>query len=158
MQTYWLDTGMRQMAIASISGYQRYLSPHKGFKCAHRVLYGGKSCSEYVKQVIAQEGLVSAISASRHRFAACHTANHILQATAMRSEGEENEGDETEETRNRKNSSSPRSSNPYSDPCNSYYLVPSCVDCSGLDCISGLDCSGLDCSGAYCGDFGGCSW
>jgi len=32
-----------------ISLYQRYVSPYKGFRCAHRVLHGGDSCSEYIQ-------------------------------------------------------------------------------------------------------------
>ncbi len=35
------------LAIAAITGYQRYLSPYKGFRCAHRVLHQGESCSQY---------------------------------------------------------------------------------------------------------------
>jgi putative component of membrane protein insertase Oxa1/YidC/SpoIIIJ protein YidD len=34
-------------AIASLNTYQKYLSPHKGFSCPHRLAYGGDSCSEY---------------------------------------------------------------------------------------------------------------
>lgn len=47
-----VDTPTRQIAIACIGGYQRYLSPHKGFVCAHRRLHGGDSCSQYVKTVL----------------------------------------------------------------------------------------------------------
>jgi putative component of membrane protein insertase Oxa1/YidC/SpoIIIJ protein YidD len=155
MQTSWLNVGMRQMAITSITGYQKYLSPHKGFKCAHRVLYGGKSCSEYVKGAIATEGLLAAISASRQRFTACHSANQILQARLMRSQIE------GEETRKRRNSASPCANNP---SCWVSDCIPTYVDCNAADCNSALDCgtpdcgdcgSGLDCGGADCGS---CSW
>ncbi|PSB02408.1 membrane protein insertion efficiency factor YidD [Merismopedia glauca] len=171
MPTYWLDVGMRQMALASISGYQRYLSPHKGFKCAHRVLNGGKSCSEYVKQVITQEGLIAAIPASRQRFAACHAANQILQARVMRSQVEE------EETRKRRNSSASCSNNPYDRSCLVSDCIPTSYDCNAVDCGSGLDCAipdcgdcasgldcgtldcgGLDCGSADCSGCGSCSW
>jgi hypothetical protein len=41
MQTPIFDAALRQLAVASISGYQKHISPRKGFSCAHRVLYGG---------------------------------------------------------------------------------------------------------------------
>ena len=68
----------RSIAIAAITGYQRHLSPHKGFTCAHRRLYGGLSCSEYVKRSIAEQGLRKALFLARQRFKACSRANQIL--------------------------------------------------------------------------------
>ena len=73
------------MAIASIDGYQKYISPRKGFSCAHRHLYGGESCSQYIKQLVAEEGLFAAVRASRQRFAACREANQTLRALASSS-------------------------------------------------------------------------
>lgn len=73
------------LAIAAISGYQRHLSPRKGFACAHRVLHGGDSCSQYVKGAIAQNGLIAAIALSKQRFAQCKIANEMLQAKRFNS-------------------------------------------------------------------------
>ncbi len=78
MSAYSLDSALRQLATASISGYQKYISPYKGFRCAHRALYGGESCSEYVKNVIARRGLVTGIKSSRERFRECAYAYNIL--------------------------------------------------------------------------------
>jgi putative component of membrane protein insertase Oxa1/YidC/SpoIIIJ protein YidD len=61
MEANWLDSGLGQIATTAIGGYQKYVSPHKGFSCAHRLLYGGESCSQYVKGAIAQNGLSRAI-------------------------------------------------------------------------------------------------
>lgn len=69
----------RNLAVIAISGYQKFLSPHKGFSCAHRVLYGCDSCSQYVKRVIAEEGIVMAIANARGRFQECREANEILK-------------------------------------------------------------------------------
>jgi putative component of membrane protein insertase Oxa1/YidC/SpoIIIJ protein YidD len=71
------DLLVRQVAIASIKVYQRYISPHKGFSCAHRLLYGGESCSGYVKRAIAQKGLLEALNSSGERFGACKQASLI---------------------------------------------------------------------------------
>jgi putative component of membrane protein insertase Oxa1/YidC/SpoIIIJ protein YidD len=67
------------LAIAAITGYQRYLSPYKGFRCAHRVLYQGESCSQYVKRAVGEKGLLAARQSSRLRFIECNEANQIIQ-------------------------------------------------------------------------------
>lgn len=73
----------RSICVVCITGYQKYLSPHKGFACAHRVLYQGESCSQYIKKVVAQEGIQAALQKSRARFQACREANNILRARRL---------------------------------------------------------------------------
>ncbi|OIP72932.1 MAG: hypothetical protein AUK48_10725 [Oscillatoriales cyanobacterium CG2_30_44_21] len=70
---------VRGTAVAAISGYQKFISPHKGFACAHRILYGSDSCSQYFKRVIAEEGISVAISKAKGRFQECRDANEILK-------------------------------------------------------------------------------
>ena len=60
-------------ALAVIAAYQRWLSPRKGFACAHRVRHGGTGCSGYAKQAIRARGL-RAWPDIRARFAACRAA------------------------------------------------------------------------------------
>ncbi|MEQ8962685.1 MAG: membrane protein insertion efficiency factor YidD [Coleofasciculus sp. C2-GNP5-27] len=72
------DTPTRQIAIACIGGYQRYLSPHKGFACAYRRLHGGDSCSQYVKNLLTQQGVIATLNASRQRFQACRDADQRI--------------------------------------------------------------------------------
>lgn len=67
-------------AIAAIAGYQRHLSPHKGFSCAHRIVYGGDSCSQYIKRAIAKQGLITAIRLSQQRFADCKASHEVFKA------------------------------------------------------------------------------
>ena len=74
-----LDGVMRGLAVTAISGYQKFISPRKGFSCAHRVLYGCESCSQYFKQVVAEEGIATAIANARGRFQECREANEILK-------------------------------------------------------------------------------
>ncbi len=83
MQISSLNSWSRQIGVTAITGYQRHISPHKGFSCAHRLLYGDESCSQYVKRVIAQEGLKVAFVKSRARFQACKQANHILRCQRL---------------------------------------------------------------------------
>ena len=54
----WTSPGPgARLAIAAISGYQRFVSPYKGYRCAHRLHHGGESCSQYVKRELQQQGL-----------------------------------------------------------------------------------------------------
>jgi len=68
----------RQVAVESIALYQRYVSPHKGYHCAHRRFHGGLSCSEYVKQTIATVGLRRSLPLARQRFQACRMAHETI--------------------------------------------------------------------------------
>src|SRR6478672_7796472 len=112
MTTNAFDSAIRQVATASISGYQRYISPHKGFSCAHRLLYGSESCSQFVKRTISQYGLIDGIKASRRRFQACRAANQILRAKLYQVQSSEPESEEDAET------SKKRQPNPSVTPIN----------------------------------------
>jgi putative component of membrane protein insertase Oxa1/YidC/SpoIIIJ protein YidD len=69
---------LTRTAIVALNAYQVYLSPYKGFSCPHRLLHGGTSCSEYVKQLLLQQDLLSAIRATPRRFQACQAAARTL--------------------------------------------------------------------------------
>ncbi|MBD2316868.1 membrane protein insertion efficiency factor YidD [Phormidium tenue] len=75
-----INGATRGLAVTAISGYQKFISPHKGFSCAHRVLYGCDSCSQYFKRVIAEEGIIQAIANAKGRFQECREANEILKS------------------------------------------------------------------------------
>lgn len=62
----------------SIRQYQRHVSPYKGFVCAHRVLYRGESCSQYVLRVVQSEGVRQAVRAARLRFRECRESALLL--------------------------------------------------------------------------------
>jgi putative component of membrane protein insertase Oxa1/YidC/SpoIIIJ protein YidD len=166
MQVSVFDSVSRQISVTAITQYQKHISPHKGFSCAHRILYGGESCSQYIKQVIAREGVRNAIVKSRIRFQACSQANHILRSQIKGA---------TEETPERKRKGQNcikdkiRESNCNSSECEggcdciegladlaSCDCAPSdChfTDSSSLDCGT-LDCCAIDCSTLDCGSCG----
>jgi putative component of membrane protein insertase Oxa1/YidC/SpoIIIJ protein YidD len=146
MTNYTVDAVIRQIATNSISGYQKYISPRKGFSCAFRLLYKGESCSEYVKKAIAQEGLVAAINKSRDRFQACREANQILKTSYYRSSKDEEKEDS--EFYNRKEKAFHNRNNTCLDPVDCSCAVLEISDCSALDCghlASSLDCIFSDC-------------
>jgi putative component of membrane protein insertase Oxa1/YidC/SpoIIIJ protein YidD len=60
------------LAIAAIAFYQSWISPIKGFRCAHRAHRGGLSCSEFGKQIIRSHGVSMGIS---------QTLSHVLGQT-----------------------------------------------------------------------------
>lgn len=170
MNADWLDSGIRQIACASIAGYQKHISPRKGFSCAHRLLYGGESCSQYVKRTIAYKGLLAAIEASRQRFQACKEANRILSARIENSESEdEAKREQTKENNTHKQDRCLTDAGWSCVECGAEGIncdglvpcdLPSCdlPDCSF--CTSGIDCSAVDCgSGLDCGSAcGSCSF
>jgi putative component of membrane protein insertase Oxa1/YidC/SpoIIIJ protein YidD len=82
-----VDTLSRKIVIDSIAAYQTHISPRKGFACAHRILHGDESCSMYIKRILGEESLMSAIQLSRQRFKACFAANQTLKTTSGSSGG-----------------------------------------------------------------------
>lgn len=65
---------LAQAALLAIDGYQRHLSPRKGYACAYRIAHGGTGCSGFAKQALRDFGFFAAIPAIRGRFADCHAA------------------------------------------------------------------------------------
>ena len=70
---------LSQVAVGLINKYQRYLSPHKGYSCAHRTLHGGDSCSQHAKTQIVRVGIWRAIPLMRQRFRLCAQASQSLR-------------------------------------------------------------------------------
>jgi putative component of membrane protein insertase Oxa1/YidC/SpoIIIJ protein YidD len=175
-----MDTLTRFTAAMLISGYQKYLSPHKGFSCAHRVWHRGESCSQYTKRTIVERGLLVALPLVRERFRECKLSNERLRRrrqallntcrhsrvrslsdslARIDSIEEDLESADKQEQGQRKPSDSAGSSS--SNSCNGHELdccegcgnVGTC-DRHALHCPSidcaGLDCTGLDCSAIDC--------
>lgn len=78
MQLSSIDRVTRKNAINSIDFYQQYISKKKGFSCPHRVLHGGQSCSEYIKNLLLDRNLKSALTMSMQRFQECSSASKTL--------------------------------------------------------------------------------
>ena len=77
---------LSRLALVGIAGYQRHLSPRKGYACAHRIRHGGTGCSGFAKQAIAEQGLIRALPLIRLRFAACRDAAKELRDAPARGE------------------------------------------------------------------------
>lgn len=81
---------MRNLALAAITCYQRYLSPLKGYGCAFRIHCGRDSCSTYASRAIARHGLFTGLRLLGRRLDACSAVHHqhhpqpALRRTGMR--------------------------------------------------------------------------
>ena len=69
---------MRKLLAYCISCYQKRLSPHKGFSCAHRGLHKGDSCSEFTKKSILEKGIFASLKEIKQRFNECRDAALII--------------------------------------------------------------------------------
>jgi len=65
---------MRTLPILLIRFYQRFISPYKGFRCAHAALHKGDSCSGAVVSIIEEEGMVRGFGKIKARFRDCNLA------------------------------------------------------------------------------------
>ncbi|WP_375478892.1 membrane protein insertion efficiency factor YidD [uncultured Nostoc sp.] len=148
----------RQVSTAAITVYQKHIYPHKGFACAHTILYGGESCSQYIKQVVAKEELKAAFINSRERFQACKQANQILRMHNENSEESTEEEADMQQSQQAPGKVTQKSSFISSDNTD-------CFDCADLGCnctemvsmtpdCGSLDCSGADCNFLNCGSCG----
>lgn len=126
-----------RLTLNLVRGYQKYLSPHKGFSCAYRKLHGGASCSEYFRQSIDRYGLSHAIPLFQQRLEACKMANLTLRSpVSTQEEDAESSANKQRKTRD-------------------FYCDRAVGDCVGSgcgDCGSSTDCG--DCNTPDCGDCG----
>ncbi len=70
-----LDTAL----IKTIRIYQNYISPYKGFRCAHGLLFGGDSCSSAVCKIIRRRGFFAGYPHIKQQFARCQNAYSQFQ-------------------------------------------------------------------------------
>jgi putative component of membrane protein insertase Oxa1/YidC/SpoIIIJ protein YidD len=70
-----------QAALATIALYQRFISPHKGFRCAHAVQTGRRGCSALGARAIRRHGLWDGLGVLSCRLDACALSHDDLRAT-----------------------------------------------------------------------------
>ena len=113
---------MRILALVAIAIYKKYISPFKGFRCAHSVLNGGNSCSTEIYKIISEHGLFKGVPLAKNQLNKCSTAYIKL------SSGKEDNPDEPEKKKKPKKK----------DETNSWCDLP----CHGLDCATIGRCGG----------------
>ena len=75
---------MRKIIAYLITIYQRRISPHKGYTCAHKGVHNGDSCSEYTKKTILEKGLFPSIKHIQQRFSECREAAQANQRSNLK--------------------------------------------------------------------------
>lgn len=73
----------KPVVLVGISGYQRFISPYKGWHCAHAVLHGGASCSAYGKEIVSRHGVLRGGLLLWKRFGDCQQAADTLAANSI---------------------------------------------------------------------------
>src|SRR5262249_48928860 len=69
-----------RLAIGGLRAYQRFLSPHKGFRCAYGVAYGSGSCSDVAMRLARRFGALGMVSPMPLQAARCRRALGLLRA------------------------------------------------------------------------------
>ena len=73
------QTIVHNILIKLILSYQKYLSPHKGYCCAHTALHGKASCSSWAIRVLKKQRLSLFLPLMKRRFQACNQAHKNLE-------------------------------------------------------------------------------
>ena len=87
------DRLLAHAAVILIRGYQRWISPLKGYCCAHNVLHRRGTCSHFGLSAISKSGLVRGLGDLRIRLSDCRDAARHLHMAAQE------EADENGETK-----------------------------------------------------------
>lgn len=66
------------LTLSGIRFYGRFLSPRKGFRCAHAALHGGESCSAAVARIVREDGAWSGRFRIAARFGECRAAHDAI--------------------------------------------------------------------------------
>lgn len=66
------------VGLGAIKFYQRFLSPLKGYQCAHRVYYGKSSCSSYAARCLTRNGFLPTLRLMKRRFKRCQRAASFM--------------------------------------------------------------------------------
>ncbi|MFI3137822.1 MAG: membrane protein insertion efficiency factor YidD [Methylococcaceae bacterium] len=117
---------LNAIAISSITVYQRFISPYKGFCCAYHYHSGRLSCSEFARHIVKRRGVFALWAAMPRQFSRCKAAYAQILPTLN------TDNQPSRRSQQRRNN---RSSNDYSDcipsPCD---VVDASFDALPCDC------------------------
>jgi putative component of membrane protein insertase Oxa1/YidC/SpoIIIJ protein YidD len=77
-----IDTLTRRLAVRLINRYRLTVSQRKQFACAHRILYGGDSCSQFGLALFQEVRWYTAVRRLAIRLQACSVAARVLEFRA----------------------------------------------------------------------------
>ena len=79
LETIGLSRITTTLAYKAVRVYQRYISPYKGFRCAHYQLHRETSCSGHFRDLLSQYGLSGALRLFPRRLVECQDAYFVLK-------------------------------------------------------------------------------
>ncbi|MFC4161626.1 membrane protein insertion efficiency factor YidD [Chitinimonas lacunae] len=85
----------------SIGFYQRWISPYKGYRCAHATYHGGHSCSHVIRDILVDQGLIRGWPQVRQRFADCRSAYEALKQRRLAMAAQQGQGPQSKQSRRR---------------------------------------------------------
>jgi putative component of membrane protein insertase Oxa1/YidC/SpoIIIJ protein YidD len=155
LDTIGLQKFTSSLVDFAVRDYQRYISPHKGFSCAHCKLHGGSSCSGYFRESVATEGLTKSLQLFPNRLAECREAYLILQSQKLAIQKEKAKSNSKKDKKYIEQKSQKCHCD---DICDAYDCCDiltnnSSLNCDSCDTNGDGNCDGGDCSGC---DGGGC--
>lgn len=77
----------REIGILFMTIYQKFVSPHKGYRCAKGAVHGGDSCSASVKKVFKEKGAVAGMSEYFRSTSECKDAYNTYTSGKSKSSG-----------------------------------------------------------------------
>lgn len=82
---------MTTIASTAVHLYRRFISPYKGFRCAHQAVHGRGSCSNYGLRVYDRRPFGQATALLKRRLEACRAAYQrvVAMTTAASASGKQ---------------------------------------------------------------------
>ena len=84
----------RFLLLLLINIYQTWVSPSKGFTCAHRSYFGRSTCSVYGKRAVSKYGAQTGVTLIFRRFKSCSIAFQKLEKENPKDESPKKKRDE----------------------------------------------------------------
>ena len=85
---------LKLLLLFLINIYQRWVSPNKGFTCAHRAYFGRSTCSAYGKRAVYKYGALTGVTLIFRRFKSCSVALKKLEKENPKDENPKKKRDE----------------------------------------------------------------
>ena len=77
------DRALSRAALLFIRLYRRWLSPIKGYRCAHNHVHRSGTCSQFGLRAVESQGFIAGLHLTRHRLRECRAAAQTLHHAAQ---------------------------------------------------------------------------
>jgi hypothetical protein len=74
-----IDRALDWISVIGLDLYRGLVSPYKGYACAHRLKFGGESCSVFAHRNLVAQGWSAGRKAVSSRLRECHAASVAMR-------------------------------------------------------------------------------